>query len=222
LDGTTQPQQHHHLEFAEIPTARVSRRPPPHNCRVSTPRCSGCAWLHELNSLPPEPAVCCTRRVAPYREGIMKNRLGLAAVIFGIAGVVFLVAHVTTASKHGVVYCDDRPMQHGDRCLVYHRGWHAYETYDELSKGQKEFGHYALLAGITLLVVSGILVTLSMVLRRRQSANRPDDPPPSREVRKVKCCQCQHIQAVPTSQQSFACEKCGKRLKRRAVAAQGG
>jgi ribosomal protein S27E len=150
-------------------------------------------------------------------------RWGTGAVSFGTAGVVFLVAHVTTASKHGVVYCDDRPMQHGDHCLVYHRGGRkTYDTYDQMHDSSVGFGNYALGAGIALLVVSGIFVTVFMVLRRRQSATGPDDPPPSGDVRKVKCQHCQHIQAVPTSQQTFTCDECGTKLKRRAKPSNSG
>jgi hypothetical protein len=32
---------------------------------------------------------------------------------------------------------------------------------------------------------------------------------------KVKCHHCQHVQVVPLSQQTFACEECGTKLRRR-------
>ena len=45
---------------------------------------------------------------------------------------------------------------------------------------------------------------------------------PQGQSSKVKCHQCQHIQAVPTSQQTFACEECGTKLKRRAKSSNDG
>ncbi|MDT5138806.1 MAG: hypothetical protein QOD58_3068 [Mycobacterium sp.] len=39
---------------------------------------------------------------------------------------------------------------------------------------------------------------------------------PQGKSSKIKCQHCQHVQAVPTSQQTFACEECGTKLKRRA------
>jgi ribosomal protein S27E len=45
---------------------------------------------------------------------------------------------------------------------------------------------------------------------------------PQGKPSKIKCQHCQHIQVVPTSQQTFACEECGTKLKRRAKPANGG
>lgn len=38
---------------------------------------------------------------------------------------------------------------------------------------------------------------------------------------KVKCRHCQHVQAVPLSQQTFVCEQCNTKLKRRTTPAKG-
>jgi ribosomal protein S27E len=45
----------------------------------------------------------------------------------------------------------------------------------------------------------------------------PKAPPkqPSGKSTKVKCGHCEHLQTVPVSQQSFVCEECGTKLKRR-------
>jgi ribosomal protein S27E len=44
----------------------------------------------------------------------------------------------------------------------------------------------------------------------------PTAPPkqPSGESTKIKCHHCEHVQAVPLSQQTFACEECGTKLRR--------
>jgi len=52
----------------------------------------------------------------------------------------------------------------------------------------------------------------------RFAASAPDAPqelaPPGKST-KVKCHQCQHVQVVPLSQSTFACEICNAQLKRR-------
>ena len=45
----------------------------------------------------------------------------------------------------------------------------------------------------------------------------PKAPPkqPSGKSTKVKCHHCEHVQTVPVNQQTFVCEECGTKLKRR-------
>jgi ribosomal protein S27E len=38
------------------------------------------------------------------------------------------------------------------------------------------------------------------------------------DVVRVKCFKCQHAQDVPAAQQSFVCEQCGEKLKRKVAA----
>jgi ribosomal protein S27E len=52
----------------------------------------------------------------------------------------------------------------------------------------------------------------------RFAPTAPDAPQaltPHGKSTKVKCHSCQHVQMVPLSQQTFACEECGTKLKRR-------
>ncbi|OBG51835.1 zinc ribbon domain-containing protein [Mycobacterium sp. E735] len=45
-------------------------------------------------------------------------------------------------------------------------------------------------------------------------AHRFASDTPHEKSTKVKCHHCQHVQLVPVTQQTFACEKCGTKLKR--------
>jgi ribosomal protein S27E len=45
--------------------------------------------------------------------------------------------------------------------------------------------------------------------------NAPQELAPPGKSTKVKCHQCQHVQVVPISQETFACEICNTKLKRR-------
>ena len=45
-------------------------------------------------------------------------------------------------------------------------------------------------------------------------AAAPPKPAPAKSA-KVKCHSCQHVQMVPSDQQTFVCEECGTKLKRR-------
>jgi ribosomal protein S27E len=44
---------------------------------------------------------------------------------------------------------------------------------------------------------------------------------PAKATSKVKCHKCEHVQSVPASQQTFVCEECGTKLKRRTAPAKG-
>jgi hypothetical protein len=53
----------------------------------------------------------------------------------------------------------------------------------------------------------------------RFAPNAPDAPPPQKRAPRqhtmVTCHNCQHVQAVPLSQETFVCEHCGTKLKRK-------
>ena len=54
--------------------------------------------------------------------------------------------------------------------------------------------------------------------KRRRSSGAPETEAQETST-KVRCLHCQHVQTVPVSQPTFACEQCKARLKRRTAPA---
>jgi uncharacterized paraquat-inducible protein A len=54
--------------------------------------------------------------------------------------------------------------------------------------------------------------------KRRRSSGAPETGAQETST-KVRCLHCQHVQTVPISQETFACEQCNAHLKRRTAPA---
>ena len=82
---------------------------------------------------------------------------------------------------------------------------------------------YVAWLGVALMTI-GVRVGWTNV-RSRQDADESkaaDTPTPTGEATNVRCFNCQHVQQVPASTTTFACEKCSTKLTRRAKTSEGG
>jgi ribosomal protein S27E len=75
--------------------------------------------------------------------------------------------------------------------------------------------------------LGAVLVAIGRIKRARdRTAHRADNTAQTAERTdttntKVRCYNCQHVQLVPVSQETFSCEQCNAQLKRHTAAANG-